>query len=130
MKTPLRILSLALALGCAASVAQAQGGGGGGGGGGGRGGMSMEQRKARMFEGITLTADQQVKIDTVMAKTATKQAEMRAAMQAGGDRTGMMEKNREIQTEQTKAIKALLTADQQPIFDKNMEAMMPRRPGV
>ncbi len=92
--------------------------------------MNMEQRKARMFEGITLTADQQVKIDTVMAQTARKQAEMRAEMQGGGDRMAMMEKTRELQTEQIKSIKAVLTNDQQPVFDKNMEAMMPRRPGV
>lgn len=127
MKTPLRILSLALALGCVSTVAQAQGGGGGG--GGGRGGMSMEDRKAKMFEGITLTADQKTKIDTIMAQTAKKQAELRASMGPDGDRQAMMTKNREMQGEQTKAIKAILTADQQAAFDKNMEAMMPRRPG-
>lgn len=126
MKTPLRILSLALALGGASAVAQAQGGGGGG---GGRGGMSMEDRKAKMFEGITLTADQKTKIDTVMAQTAKKQQEMRASMQGGGDRQAMMEQMRTLNADQTKEIKAVLTAEQQPIFDKNMEAMMPRRPG-
>jgi Spy/CpxP family protein refolding chaperone len=123
MKTPLRILSLALALGVA-SVAQAQGGGGGG-----RGGMSMEDRKAKMFEGITLTADQKTKIDTIMAQSSKKQADLRASMGPDGDRQAMMGKMREIQADQTKEIKAVLTADQQPIFDKNMEAMAPRRPG-
>ncbi len=128
MKTPIRILALALTLGVA-SVAQAQGGGGGGGMGGGRGGMSMEERKAKMFEGITLTADQKTKIDTIMAQTAKKQQDMRAQMQGGGDRQAMMESMRSLQADQTKAIKAVLTAEQQPIFDKNMEAMQPRRPG-
>ncbi len=126
MKTPLRILSLALALGCACTVVQAQGGGGGMGGGQR---MSAEERKAKMFEGITLTADQKTKIDTVMAQTAKKQAELRASMTPDGDRQAMMTKNREMQAEQTKAIKAVLTADQNTVFDKNMEGMAPRRPG-
>ncbi len=124
MKTPLRIFSLALALGCASTVAQAQGGGGGG------GRMSMEDRKAKMFEGITLTADQKTKIDTVMAQTAKKQQEMMAGQAAGGPPSPeMREKRMALQAEQMKAIKALLTGDQQSIFDKNMEGMMPRRPG-
>ena len=126
MKTPLRILSLALALGCVSTVAQAQGGGGGGGGRG----MSMEDRKTKMFEGITLTADQKIQIDTVMAQTAKKIAELRASMQAGGPPPAdMREKMTAMRAEEAKAIKAVLIADQQPIFDKNMESMMPRRPG-
>ena len=124
MNTPLRILSLALALGCVSSVAQAQGGGGGG------RGMSMEDRKAKMFEGITLTADQKIQIDTIMAQTAKKTAELRASMQAGGPPpTDMREKMTAMRADEAKAIKAVLIADQQPIFDKNMESMMPRRPG-
>ena len=123
MKTSIRIFSLALALGCVSTVAQAQGGGGGR-------GMSMEDRKAKMFEGITLTADQKTKVDTIMAETAKKQAELRASMGPDSDRQAMMTKNREMAAEQAKSIKALLTADQQPIFDKNMEGMTPRRPGA
>ena len=123
MKTSIRIFSLALALGCVSTVAQAQGGGGGR-------GMSMEDRKAKMFEGITLTADQKTKVDTIMAETAKKQAELRASQAPDADRQAMMGKMREFQAEQAKAIKALLTADQQPLFDKNMEGMMPRRPGT
>ena len=64
-----------------------------------------------------------------MAETAKKQTELRSSMGPDGDRQAMMGKMRDIQAEQTKAIKAVLTADQQPVFDKNMEAMMPRRPG-
>lgn len=125
MKTPLRILSLALALGVA-SVAQAQGGGGGG----GRGGMSMEDRKARMFEGITLAADQKTQIDSIMAATAKKQQELMAGVAAGGPPSPELRTKRtEMQAEQTKAIKAVLKADQQAAFDKNMEGMAPRRPG-
>jgi len=91
--------------------------------------MSMEERKTRMFEGITLTVDQKTKVDTIMAESAKKQQELRSSMGPDGDRQAMMGKMREIQTEQSKAIKAVLTADQQPVFDKNMEGMMPRRPG-
>jgi len=130
MKTPVRILALALTLGVA-SVAQAQGGGGGM--GGGRGGMSAEERKAKMFEGITLSADQKTKIDTIMAQTAKKNAEFAAANPPTPGTPMAPElraKRQEIQAEQTKAIKAVLTAEQQATFDKNMEGMMPRRPGV
>jgi len=125
MKTPLRILSLALALGCASTVVHAQGGGGMGGGRG----MSMEDRKAKMFEGITLTADQKTTIDTIMAQTARKQQEMMAAAAGSPPSPEMRTKRQEMQAEQTKAIKAVLTADQHTAFDKNMEGMMPRRPG-
>ncbi len=128
MKNSLRIL-VAVASLAVAAPAYAQGGGGGGGGGMGGPRMSPEERKAKMFEGITLTADQQTKIDTAMAQSAKKQAELRASMQAGGDRQAMMGQMRDIQTEQTKAIKAVLTAEQAVIFDKNMEALQPRRPG-
>lgn len=123
MKTSIRIFSLALALGCVSTVAQAQGGGGGR-------GMSMEDRKARMFEGITLTADQKTKVDTIMAQTAKKQQEMMAGQTPGGPPSPeMREKRMALRADETKAIKTVLTADQQPAFDKNMEGMVPRRPG-
>ena len=79
MKTSLRILVAAASLAIAAPV-YAQGGGGGGGGGQQ---MTPEQRLARtkemLFAGITLTADQNTKIDTILVQASRKQSEARAA---------------------------------------------------
>ncbi len=127
MKTPLKIVAFALAFACA-SVAQAQGGGGGGGGGG----MSQAERAAaqrtRAFEGITLTAEQTKKVDEVYASQAKMQQEM---MAAGGDMRSpeMMAKRQAMTAETTKAVKAILTAEQVAAYEKNAEAMRAARRG-
>lgn len=128
MKTSLRILVVAASLAVAAPL-YAQGGGGGGGGG-----MQMtpEQRmaaqKTRMFEGITLSATQSAKIDTIMMATSKKQAEARAAGTDMRSPEGQA-KMKEIRDGQTADIKKVLTADQIPTFDKNMEGMAGRGRG-
>ncbi len=79
--------------------------------GGGRGQGMMRM----MFEGITLTDAQQKSVDSLNAATREK-------MQAGGDR-------RAISEERNKAIRALLTPEQQKTFDANVEKMRANRPG-
>ena len=83
------------------------------GGGQGRGGRGMQM----LFEGITLTASQQKSVDSLNAA-------FREKMQSGqgGDRRAMME-------ERTKAIKAILTPEQQKTYDANVEKMRASRPG-
>ncbi len=126
MKNSIRILIAAASLAIAAPAA-AQGGGGGG-GGGANAAERQAQMRARMFEGITLTAEQTAKIDTVQAATVAKRREM---MQGGGDMRSpeMREKMMGMQQEERKSIRAILTAEQAVIFDKNIEAMMARRGG-
>ena len=119
MKTPLRILMVAASLAIAAPV-YAQGGGGGG------QQMTPEQRLARtkemLFKDITLTADQSTKIDTILVQASRKQAEARAAGVDPRTPEGQA-KMAEFTADRTKAIKAVLTADQNVVFDKNLAAM-------
>jgi Spy/CpxP family protein refolding chaperone len=129
MKTAIRLsvaaALLALTLPAAAS---AQRGMGGGMGGGANAAERQAQMRTRMFEGITLTPEQNAKIDTIQAATRAKRQEMMQGG-AGGDRQAMMQQMMEMQNAEAKAIRALLTPEQAAIFDKNREAMMPRRGG-
>ena len=96
--------------------------------GGGMGGMGMRQggpgrRLQALFNGITLTAPQQKSVDSIQA---AYQPRMRAMMTPGSPpdsaaRAGMAT----LRTSEDSAFRAVLTADQQKIFDKNLAAMPP-----
>jgi Spy/CpxP family protein refolding chaperone len=88
--------------------------------GGGMGGMLLKD--------ITLTVAQKEQIKTIREKYVPKQMELRKAVQATGGppdeptRAKMME----LQNQQSAEIRAILTADQQAIFDKNLAEMKAR----
>lgn len=128
MKNTLRVIA-AVAAFAIATPAFAQGGGGGGGGGMR---MSPAERAARqkeqLFAGITLTADQSTKVDTIMAQAGRKQMEGMQA--AGGDRAAMQEIMQKANTERNDALKAVLTDEQKKKFEENLAAMPQRRGGV
>lgn len=105
-----------------AAPAYAQGGGGGGGMGGTPEQM-MARQKERLFAGITLSAEQSAKADTIMLNGMKKMAEMRAS--GSMDREGMQKMN----AERNDAIKALLTDEQKKKFEENLAAMPQRRGG-
>ncbi len=113
---------MAAALVLVASTASAQGGQGGGGQGGmGQGGA--QRMNEMLFKDITLTDAQKAQIDTIQTKGREEQ---RAMMQGGGMQDpAMREKMMEMRKKQNDAIRAILTADQQAIFDKNLAAMPP-----
>jgi Spy/CpxP family protein refolding chaperone len=119
----IRILTAA-ALVFVASTAAAQGGQGAR-AGGGQGGQAMQQRQNEMlFKGITLTEAQRTKIDSLQATSRTA---MQAAMQGGGmqdstARAKVLEMRQKHQAE----VRAVLTAEQRVIYDKNI-AEMPQR---
>lgn len=104
--------------------------------GGGRGGMmSPEAQREMLFKDITLTADQQAKIKEIEDKYQPQldkmRADMRAARQSGQQMSReSMQQMRDLQGEERKAMRDVLTADQQPTFDKNVEAMSQRRGGM
>lgn len=126
MKNTLRMLAAAMLV-ATASVAQAQGGRGGGMGGAERAAAA----RTALFEGITLTDVQKAKIDTIYANTQKQNMELRAGL-AQGERPGpeMMPKMQAIQAEQQKQIKAVLTAEQVVVYDKNYaNRQQMRRPG-
>ena len=121
----IRIATLAIALGAGmTSLASAQGTepnqGQGERRGGGMGGMLLKD--------ITLTDAQKEHIKTIREKYVPKQLELRKAVQATGappdepSRAKMME----LQNQQSAEIRAILTADQKAIFDKNRSDMKAR----
>ena len=113
-----------------ASVAVAQGGPPAGApppgqqGGPGRGGRGMQA----LFEGITLTADQQTKVDEINAKSrAAMQTLMPNGMQGGPPDDAARKKIEEMREHQTHDIRELLTDDQRKIFDVNVATQKKRR---
>lgn len=120
----IRMLAAA-ALVLTASTAMAQGGPGGGQGGG----QGMAQRQNEMlFKDITLSDAQKAKVDSIQA---AGRAEMQAMMQGGGMQDpANREKMMATRAKQMDAVRAVLTAEQQAVFDKNRAAMPQRGPGA
>jgi len=129
----IRFAVAGIALCAGATVASAQGGpppGGppmgqqGGQGGQGRGGRGMQM----LFEGITLTADQQTKVDAITTKYRAQMQElMPNGMQGGPPSDDARHKMEEIREHQTHDIRELLTDDQRKVFDANVATQKKRR---
>jgi Spy/CpxP family protein refolding chaperone len=79
---------------------------------------------AMMMQGITLTAEQQVKVDSITKKFDDARTALRADQTL--DRDARMAKSREMQTKVSEEVKALLTDEQKKIFDKNQADMQAR----
>lgn len=102
-------------------------------GGPGRGGMMMSAKA--LLKDITLTADQQKSFDAIDAKYQPQvekmMADMRAAREAGNMDRDAMQANREKMTkltdEENAEIRKILTAEQQAVFDKNVEERKAQR---
>ena len=94
----------------AAAPAQAQQGGGGGGGRG----------FGRSLNGIELTDAQKAKVAEINAKYQPELQAIRESMQGGGDRAAAFTKMQAVNDKRNPEIRAVLTADQQVIFDKNL----------
>lgn len=92
--------------------------------GGGRGGMGNRQMQMLM-EGITLSADQQAKVDSIT--TAFRERMMGMGRPQQGDTTGMGARLK-MMSDRNAAIRAVLTPDQQKTFDANV-AKMPQMGG-
>ncbi len=110
-----------LVMGSSAAIAQ---GAGGGGGGQGRGGQGGAQQMQMLMTGITLSAEQQTRVDTIVKKYADMGAALRAdqTMDQQARRAKMMENT----TKRNDEIKAVLTDEQKKVFEKNVADMMAR----
>ena len=82
---------------------------------------------ASLMQGITLTADQQTKIDTLTKKYADQRAAIRADQTL--DQDARRAKSRELMGKQQEEVKALLTDEQKKAFDKNVADMQARMQG-
>jgi Spy/CpxP family protein refolding chaperone len=91
-----------------------------------RQGGGRPNQMAMLMNGITLTADQQTKIDEISKKYQDQMQALRAEGQNGGDRQALMGKRRELMTKQSDEVKAVLTDEQKKVFDKNFEEMRTR----
>src|SRR4051812_36910274 len=111
-------LGVALVIGSAtvASAQQQQGAPG-------RGAGRPDARMAGI-DSTTLTADQKAKLAEISAKYQPEMASVREMMAT--DREGAMKKRAEIQAKQNPEIRAVLTKEQQAIFDKNLEEIAKR----
>ena len=85
-----------------------------GGPGGGRGGFN------RTLSGIELTEAQKAKVAEIQAKYQPEMQTIRESMQGGGDRAAAFTKMQAIREKMNPEIRAVLTAEQQAIFDKNL----------
>ena len=107
----IRILAvLAAVFTFAAPAAYAQGGGGDQ----GRGGWQMEM----LMQGITLTDAEEASVDSI---GQSFRAQMPAFTPGQPPDSAARAKRMEVMGKQNAAIRAVLTADQQKVFDKNLE---------
>jgi len=107
-----RIAAIVGMLALAAPAAYAQGGGGGQGGPGR--GMQM------LMEGITLTDVQKASVDSI---GQAYRAQMPPMTQGTPPDSATRAKRMEVMQNQYAAVRTVLTADQQKVFDKNLETM-------
>ena len=94
--------------------AQGQGQGGGGAGGG------AARRMQALLEGITLTAPQQAKFDSIQA---AYRGQMPAFTPGAPPDSAAMAQRRAIGQKRDADLRAVLTAEQQVVWDRNMAAM-------
>ena len=82
--------------------------------GGGRGGFN------RSMNGIELTDAQKAKVAEIQAKYQPEMQAIRESMQGGGDRAEAFKKMQALNDKRNPEIRAVLTPEQQAIFDKNL----------
>ena len=104
----------------ATSTASADGARDGRGGPGGRGGRADEL----LLRGITLSADQQQRIDSIRTRYRAQMDQMR--QQSSGDRSAARDQMRTTMEHEQAEIRAVLTEDQARQFDQNVAEMRTR----
>ena len=92
-----------------AAIASAQGAMQGGG----------QARRNVQLDGIELTDAQKVKLEEIQRKYQPEMQALRSEFQNGGDRSELMKKSEALRDRSSAEIRAILTADQQVVFDKH-----------
>lgn len=120
MRNKMVALCIGLALGAVAVAgAQSPGGDGAGGGGGGFSG----RRTQRLLQGITLTAQQQATVDSITAKYRSQMPPFTPGTRPDSATRAKM---RTLFGNQDEEIRAVLTPDQQKVWDQNVTEMRNR----
>ena len=126
MKVRLAALAVALALAVSAIPAVAQQPGPPPGGMGGPGGAG--RRMTALMNGITLTAPQQARVDSIQASI---RAQMPQRTPGQAPDSTAMQLRRVLSARQDSLVRSLLTPEQQATWDRNLQNMpqgMPPRP--
>ena len=79
---------------------------------------------AMLFQGITLTAEQQTKVDSITKKYSAERMAIRQDQSL--DMDARRAKGRELMTKQNDELKAMLNDEQKKVFDKNIADMQAR----
>jgi Spy/CpxP family protein refolding chaperone len=108
-------LTAVLLTGAAAMKAQAQ-----------QGGQMGARRSSMQMNGIELTDAQKVKREEIQKKYEPEMMTLRDQMMNGGDRTELRKKFMALQDKAGAEIRAILTPDQQVVWDKNMTELKAR----
>lgn len=95
-------------------------------------GAMQQGRPNPALKGIDLTPAQQAKLDSISAKYRTMMPAMTPPSPGTPPDTAAMMKRREMMTQRNAEIRAILTPDQQKMFDKNVAEMqsMQRKPSM
>ncbi len=89
-----------------------------------------QQRMERLLQGITLTTEQRARFDSIEAGF---RARMPAMTPGQAPDPAQMQQRRELMASQDSALRAVLTPEQQTVWDRNVEQarnMMRRPPGM
>ena len=86
-------------------------------------GGQMGGRRNMQMNGIELTDAQKSKLDEIQKKYQPEMMALRTEFQNGGDRAELMKKSIALRERSSAEIRAILTADQQVVFDKHTAEM-------
>ena len=83
-------------------------------------------RRNMQLDGIELTDAQKTKLEEIQKKYQPEMMALRTEFQNGGDRAELMKKSVALRERSSAEIRAILTADQQVVFDKHTAEMKAR----
>jgi Spy/CpxP family protein refolding chaperone len=85
-----------------------------------------QSRRNMQLDGIELTDAQKTKLEEIQKKYQPEMMALRTQFQSGGDRAELMKKGAALRDRSSAEIRAILTADQQVVFDKHTAEMKTR----
>ena len=83
-------------------------------------------RRNMQLDGIELTDAQKSKLDEIQKKYQPEMMALREEIRNGGDRAELMKKGASLRDKSSAEIRAILTPDQQVVFDKHTAEMKAR----
>jgi Spy/CpxP family protein refolding chaperone len=83
-------------------------------------------RRNMQLAGIELTDAQKVKLEEIQKKYQPEMMALRTEFQNGGDRAELMKKSNGLRERQSAEIRAILTPDQQVVFDQHTAELKAR----